>query len=95
MERAVILQEIAKERAYQEEKWGNTTDDTVNTPVDFTAYIANYSSKWFPGGFIPYDSKTVDAFRTSMLKTAALAVAAIESVDRQRGDGGSAFYEAA
>lgn len=88
-----ILSEINAERTYQENKWGNDTDDTENEPNDFVSYMANYSSKWFPGGFLPYSTETVDAFRTSMIKTAAIAVAAVESIDRQRQEGGHAFYE--
>lgn len=89
-----ILENINAERMYQEGKWGNTTDDTENTPNDFVSYISHYATKWFPGGFTPYSPKTVDDFRTSMLKTAAICVAAIESVDRQRTEAGHAFYEA-
>jgi hypothetical protein len=91
--RAGILLEIADEREYQDNKWGNA-DDEVNEPNDYIAYMNAYSTKWFPGGFAPYTPETVDAFRTSMIKTAALAVAAIESLDRQRDEAGHAFYEA-
>lgn len=93
MSRKDILNEIDKEREYQEGKWGNNADDTVNTPNDFVSYVAAYSTKWFPGGFMPYNPKTTDDFRTSMIKTAALAVAAVESIDRQRSESGHTFYE--
>lgn len=88
-----VLEEIAAEREYQQERWGNEADDKLNTPNDFVSYIGNYSTKWFPGGFTPYNPDTVDAFRKSMIKTAALAVAAVESIDRQRGAAGQTFYE--
>jgi hypothetical protein len=88
-----IYDEIRSEREYQEKRWGNSADDTLNTPNDFVSYIGSYSTKWFPGGFTPYGHDTVDAFRKSMVKTAALAVAAIESIDRQRANAGAAFYE--
>jgi hypothetical protein len=91
--RSTILSEIDKERTYQEGKWGNETDDTVNTPNDYVTYMAAYSTKWFPGGFTPYSAETVNAFRKSMVKTAALAVAAVESIDRQREEAGHTFYE--
>lgn len=93
MSRETILNEIANERLYQEEKWGNNADDTKNTPNDFVSYISCYSTYWFDGGFAPYSPETVNAFRKSMVKTAALAVAAIESVDRQRENSGGTFYE--
>jgi hypothetical protein len=88
-----ILKEIAAEREYQKERWGNNADDTLNTPNDFIAYMNAYSTRWFPGGFAPYAPETVDQFRKSMLKTAAIAVAAMESVDRQREAAGRTFYE--
>jgi hypothetical protein len=88
-----ILKEIAAEREYQEGKWGNTADDILNLPNDYVSYISAYSTRWFPGGYLPYSPETVDAFRKSMIKTAALAVAAVESLDRQRSDGGTTFYE--
>jgi chaperone required for assembly of F1-ATPase len=91
--REAILNEITNERLYQEEKWGNTTDDTVNTPNDFVSYIGAYSTKWFPGGFPPYTEETVANFRKSMMKVAALAVAAVESVDRQQAANGRTFYQ--
>jgi hypothetical protein len=88
-----IYTTLKQERMYQTAKWGNDADDTMNTPNDFVSYISNYSTRWFKGGFAPYNTETVDDFRISMLKTAALAIAAVESLDRQREEGGIAFYE--
>lgn len=85
--------EIKEEREYQDKRWGHHADDTHNKPTDYVAYIAHYSTRWFPGGWAPYSAKTVEEFRTSMVKTAAIAVAAIESIDRQRAEQGGAFYE--
>lgn len=89
-----VLVELAAEREYQINKWGNDADDELNEPNDFIAYMNAYSTRWFPGGFAPYSPETIDAFRKSMVKTAAIAVAAIESVDRQREEAGHCFYEA-
>ena len=91
--RGNVLIEINNERIYQENKWGNKADDTLNTPNDYIAYMNAYSTRWFPGGFAPYAPETVDQFRKSMVKTAAIAVAAIESIDRQRETAGRTFYE--
>jgi len=88
-----ILNEIDTERKYQINKWGNEVDDTENTPNDFISYISHFSTRWFNGGFAPYHTDTVDEFRKSMIKTAALAVAAVESIDRQREEAGHTFYE--
>lgn len=89
-----ILGNIKAEREYQQERWGNEADDSVNEPNDFVAYINHYSTRWFPGGFVPYTPETVDKFRESMIKVAAIAVAAVESIDRQREEAGHCFYEA-
>ena len=88
-----IFNEIANERNYQRERWGDEADVTINTPNDFVAYITHYASRWFNGGFEPYPSNVVDAYRTSMIKVAALAVAAIEALDKQRANSGRAFFE--
>lgn len=89
-----IIEEIVAERLYQDEKWGHEADDKKNTPNDWVAYIGHHASRWFKGGFLPYSEDTVEAFRTQMVKVAALAVAAIESIDRQRVDNGKPFYQA-
>lgn len=93
MERQAILKEIDAERDYQDKKWGHNADDTKNEPNDWASYIAHHSTRWFNGGFAPYDATTVAAFRKQMVKTAALAVAAIESLDRQTRDIGKPFYQ--
>ena len=88
-----IYDEIKAERDYQKKRWGNDTDDTVNTPNDFMAYISHYGTRWFAGGFAPYPKSVVDNYRKHMIKVAALAIGAIESLDRQREKHGNAFYE--
>src|SRR3954469_2562725 len=89
-----IYGSIAAEREYQNNRWGTEADDSLNTPNDFVSYINHYSTRWFPGGFTPYTPATVDKFRESMIKVAALAIAAVESIDRQREEAGHCFYEA-
>ena len=78
-----ILEEIRKEREYQKTRWGTDADDTVNTPNDWVGYISNYTSRWMDGTFRPYKRATLVKFRESMVKSATLAVAAIESIDKQ------------
>lgn len=84
---ADIYEEIRKEREYQIAKWGNDKDDELNNPNDWVAYITHHSSRWFPGGFRPYDRETLEVFRKQMIKVATLAVAAIESHDRKMANG--------
>ena len=88
-----IYDEIKAERDYQDERWGHDIDDAFNTPWMWCAYIVQYATKWMVGTFAPLGQKTVDDFRTKMVKTAALAIAAIESIDRQREHDGKTFYE--
>ncbi len=81
MARQEILDEIDAEREYQIQKWGDA-DDTINTPNDFVAYLTHYSTKWFNGTFAPYDTETLVRFRDSMIKNAAIAVAAAEFAEK-------------
>lgn len=73
-----IFNQIAKERAYQEGKWGSKFDDK-NTLNDWLAYIAGYGAR---ASNIDVD-KIVQ--RAAMVKVAALAVAALETFDRNGG----------
>lgn len=88
-----VYDEIKAEREYQDRRWGHAADDEKNDPNDWVAYISHHSTRWFNGGFSPYDAKTVLEFRQQMVKTAALAVAAVESFDRQVAEKGKVFYE--
>jgi hypothetical protein len=95
MSRESIAQEVIAERLYQEQRFGNDADDTLNTPNDFVSFISYHSTRWFGGGFAPYSAETTAAFRKQMIKVAALAFAAVESLDRQTEEHGSPFYQKA
>lgn len=73
-----ILNLIEQERKYQDGKWGTTFDDK-NTANDWVAYISNYLGKSVT---LPWDE---EIFHCNMVKVAALAVAALESLDRNNG----------
>lgn len=79
MSTQTILAEIETEREYQDQKWGHAFDDE-NTPHEWVAYIAHYAARHLAGNPAGVD---VDKFRLDMVKVAALAVAAIEAVDRK------------
>jgi hypothetical protein len=70
-----IFDEIHIERVYQDSIWGGPAHDDKNTSHDWIAYIVYYLGKaiapWKP-----------HVFRINMIKVAALAVAAIEWIDR-------------
>jgi len=70
--------EIKAERTHQEQKWGTAFDDR-NTPYNWAAYIGQYSTRHLIGD--PAVVQVSD-FRADMVKVAALAVAAIEAIDR-------------
>ena len=75
-----ILQEIKEEREYQDKRWGGVKHDDQHKPNDWIAFITGYAGRAYdccmehPGD--------LDDFRESMIKVAALAVAAVEWVDR-------------
>jgi hypothetical protein len=92
-DRSTIFAEIENERSYQQDRWGNTVDDTLNTPWMWAAYVCGYATKWMKGTFLPLGRDVTDSFRACMIKTAALCIAAVESIDRQRAANGQTFYE--
>jgi len=73
-----VLKEIELEREYQESQWGTEFDDK-NTANDWATYVAHYTSK---ATVVPFDPQV---WRRNMMKAATLAVAAIETFDRNGG----------
>ena len=76
MTRAAIHAEIDAERDRQDRMWGGPDHDNLHTPNDWVAYLAKHLGKavhwpWTPEGF-----------RKQMVVVGALAVAAIEWVER-------------
>lgn len=88
MIRDTIFQQINDERRYQDTVWGTAFDDK-NTLNDWLQYINQYGSKASKMGVRPEEQ------RAMLVKVAALAVAALETFDRNNGfaprhyDGGS------
>ena len=74
--RTAIFDEIDIERMRQDEVCGHEFDDK-NTPNDWVTFIATCATRAakFP----------VNEYRTSMLKAAAVCVAALEAYDRAQG----------
>lgn len=73
-----IYTEIQQERAYQTQRWG-TDNDKLNTPFHWASYISQYATRNLIGNPAAFPDE--DAFRVDMIKVAALAVAAVESLD--------------
>jgi chaperone required for assembly of F1-ATPase len=80
--REKIWNEILAERDYQITRWGTKADERTNRPSDWVLYLSHYSSRWMDGSFAPYSRETLEGFRASMIKTATLALAAIEETDK-------------
>ena len=82
-----VLTEVRQEREYQFTKWGGAkVDDRENDVRDFVLYIARFTTNWFSGGFHSDWGKNAGIlreFRKSMVKVAALAVAAVQWADRR------------
>lgn len=74
--RIAIFDEIDTERKRQDESFGHEFDDK-NNPNDWVTFVTRYMSRAaeFP----------VNEYRTSLLKAATIAVAAIEAYDRAQG----------
>ena len=74
---AKILEEIREERDYQDDRWGIEFDDQ-NTINDWLTYMMIY------GGQAARMDSQPSTQRRNLVKVAALAVAALESFDRNR-----------
>lgn len=77
-ERKNIYEEIDNEREYQDKKWG-LENDNQNTSNDWITYITAWAGKAYS---FPSNKEN---FRKNMVKVAAIAVAAIETCDRNNG----------
>ena len=75
-----IFEEINTERKYQDSRWGNTFDNK-NTVNDWVTYIGIYAGHAADMDNVNDPVKQ----REFMVKTAALAVAALEAFDRNNG----------
>lgn len=73
----MVLEEVACEREYQDEKWGGEVYDDTHHSHDWFAFIVGYAGKGYSW---PIDLAN---FRKCMVKVAALAVAAVEWADRR------------
>lgn len=74
-----ICDEICSERDRQDDKWGGPGHDDQHSTADFCRWIKNYAS-WADQ---MADGKSYDKARKRLVQIAALAVAAVETIDRQ------------
>ena len=76
-----ILEEITQERQRQDEKWGGHTHDDRLHPFDWYEVIADYNA--WARRMACMNSKA--KARRRYIQVAALAVAAVEALDRTDG----------
>ena len=87
MSRKKIFEEINAEREYQDGRWGTASDDK-NNASDFQMYINNQFCRGFS-----YTGDLLDNPRKALVNAAAIAVAAIETFDRNNGLKGCSLDE--
>lgn len=83
-----ILEEIREERKHQDKKWGGPNYDDQHDPYAWAAFVTNYLGQAlsdFVNESGQYEAR-YRKWRYNMVKVAALAVAAIEVVDRKLKD---------
>lgn len=74
-----ILSEVAEERQRQDEKWGGAAHDDFHRPMDWHAIISDYNG-WARRMLC---MNSLEKARKRFIQIAALAVAAVESIDRR------------
>ena len=77
-----IVQDVRDERARQDAQWGGPIVDDTRSLSDWTYHIAKQSHKI---SFAEGEADNPEHFRERFIKIAALAVAAVESLDRKGG----------
>jgi len=75
MSKAQILQEIRDEREKQDQQWGGRHHDDAHSIEDWLRYMAQQGAK------LVFNRPKL--CRERFIKIAALAVAAVESIDRK------------
>jgi len=75
-----VLVEISDERERQDKKWGGAGHDDQRHPQDFVQLIEDYAG-W---ARVMAGMNNPEKTRKRLIQVAALAVAAIESIDRKQ-----------
>lgn len=79
--RIEIFADIHDEREYQVAKWGDKFDDQ-NTINDWVTYLSMYAAQGATINLVSTMDEATERFRQSMVKVAAIAVAALETIER-------------
>jgi hypothetical protein len=79
-----VFNEIREERQRQDEQWGGPEHDDTHDPLAWVGFIADQQEKVAVGAITRGESYyTTPDCRQRIVKIAALAVAALESMDRK------------
>jgi hypothetical protein len=78
------MQDIAVEREHQDKQWGGNGHDDAHETLDWFEYIDQQIDKSIQENFGFTNEKNIAKFgRPRLIKIAALAIAAVESIDRR------------
>lgn len=76
-----VLDDVARERLAQDAQWGGPAHDDQHSVDDWSSFIDyQLSFIWYPA-----KEPTPAEIRARLVKVAALAIAAVESLDRKGG----------
>jgi len=82
-----IFHEIEKERDRQDQQWGGPEHDDAHSIYDFVRFIRKFCLKIDNIFSVTNSEQNIRLVaRKRFIKIAALAVAAIESIDRKQGE---------
>lgn len=81
-----VYDDIKAERQRQDEKWGGPEHDDLHHEGDWVEFILEHANKALVGPGVHLAS--LAGYRRRLVEVAALAVAAIESLDRSAPTGG-------
>ncbi len=84
IETSKVLEEVTHERSRQDEEYGAEHDDQHNA-LEWLGLIAHYAGAAFISGMrdgIAFQKMS----RAGLIRVAAIAVAAVESIDRSHGE---------
>jgi len=73
-----VIAEVIQERKNQDRQWGGPAHDDAHAEYDWVCYIDRQA------GLIHSERDSASSVRSRFIKIAALAVAAVESIDRRK-----------
>lgn len=78
--RGLIYREVDAERDRQDTQWGGASHDDEHQGSDFVRFVREHTDR----ARHAVNTGALDEFRAQLIEIAALAVAAVESLDRKR-----------